>query len=92
MLTFISYGERRPSCLNALGSSAFYAAVSAEQALGKSAPWFILRGCLFLVRVRAVYVESFSMFVPAGASIVVVKEALGALIGQDPACPLCMFD
>src|SRR6184192_4024694 len=63
MLTFISYWRAAAIVLNDLGSSAFYAAGIAEQAVGKSAPWFILAVMLFSFAVRAVYVESCSMFV-----------------------------
>ena len=54
----------------------------AEQAVGKSAPWFILGVMLFSFAVRAVYVESCSMFVRGGVYRV-VKEALGGTLGQD---------
>ncbi|MFY9905513.1 MAG: hypothetical protein WAK62_10230, partial [Terriglobales bacterium] len=42
MLTFISYWRAAAVILNDLGSSAFYAGGIAEQAIGKSAPWFVL--------------------------------------------------
>src|ERR1700756_3774070 len=76
MLTFISYWRAAAIVLNDLGSSAFYAAGIAEQAVGKSAPWFIVAVMLFSFAVRAVYVESCSMFVRGGVYRV-VKEALG---------------
>ncbi len=82
MLTFISYWRAAAIVLNDLGSSAFYAAGIAEQAVGKSAPWFILGVMLFSFAVRAVYVESCSMFVRGGVYRV-VKEALGGTLGQD---------
>ena len=47
MLTFISYWRAAAVVLNDLGSSAFYAGGIAEQAIGKSAPWFILGVMLF---------------------------------------------
>ena len=50
MLTFISYWRAAAIVLNDLGSSAFYAAGIAEQAIGKSAPWFILGGDAVLLR------------------------------------------
>ena len=40
MLTFISFWRAAAIVLNDLGSSAFYAAGIAEEAVGKSAPWF----------------------------------------------------
>src|ERR1035438_8526180 len=68
MLTFISYWRAAAIVLNDLASSAFYACGIAEQAVGKSAPWFIVGVMLFSFTVRAVYVESCSMFVRGGGS------------------------
>src|SRR6204780_3827606 len=76
MLTFISFWRAAAVVLNDLGSSAFYAGGIAEEAVGKSAPWFILGVMLFSFAVRAVYVESCSMFTRGGVYRV-VKEALG---------------
>ncbi len=90
MLTFISYWRAAAIVLNDLGSSAFYAAGIAEQAVGKSAPWFILAVMLFSFAVRAVYVESCSMFVRGGVYRV-VKEALGGTLAKISVSAL-MFD
>jgi amino acid transporter len=90
MLTFISYWRAAAIVLNDLGSSAFYAAGIAEQAVGKSAPWFILGVMLFSFTVRAVYVESCSMFVRGGVYRV-VKEALGGTLAKVSVSAL-MFD
>src|ERR1700676_4179419 len=90
MLTFISYWRAAAIVLNDLGSSAFYAAGIAEQAIGKSAPWFILAVMLFSFAVRAVYVESCSMFVRGGVYRV-VKEALGGTLAKFSVSAL-MFD
>ena len=49
--------------------------------IGKAAPWFILGIMLFSYAVRAVYVESCSMFVRGGVYRV-VKEAMGGSAGQ----------
>jgi amino acid transporter len=76
MLTFISFWRAAAIVLNDLASSAFYAGGIAEQAVGASAPWFILGIMLFSFAVRAVYVESCSMFTRGGVYRV-VKEALG---------------
>jgi len=76
MLTFISFWRAAAIVLCDLGSSAFYAGGIAEQAIGASAPWFILGIMLFSFAVRAVYVESCSMFTRSGVYRV-VKEALG---------------
>ncbi len=90
MLTFISYWRAAAIILNDLGSSAFYAGGIAEQAIGKSAPWFILGVMLFAFAVRAVYVESCSMFVRGGVYRV-VKEALGGTLAKLSVSAL-MFD
>jgi amino acid transporter len=90
MLTFISYWRAAAIVLNDLGSSAFYAGGIAEQAIGKSAPWFIVGVMLFSFTVRAVYVESCSMFVRGGVYRV-VKEALGGTLAKMSVSAL-MFD
>src|SRR3981189_636798 len=76
MLTFISYWRAAAIVLNDLASSAFYACGISEQAIGKSAPWFIVAGMFFSFGVPGVYVERFTMFVRGGVYRV-VKEALG---------------
>jgi amino acid transporter len=90
MLTFISFWRASAIILNDLGSSAFYAGGIAEQAVGKSAPWFVLGVMLFAFGVRAVYVESCSMFVRGGVYRV-VKEALGGTLAKLSVSAL-MFD
>jgi amino acid transporter len=76
MLTFISFWRAAAIVLCDLGSSAFYAGGIAEEAIGAAAPWFILAIMLFSFAVRAVYVESCSMYTRGGVYRV-VKEALG---------------
>src|SRR5512138_1836747 len=90
MLTFISFWRAAAIVLNDLGSSAFYAGAIAEQAVGKSAPWFILGVMMFAFTVRAVYVESCSMFVRGGVYRV-VKEAVGGGVAKISVSAL-MFD
>jgi amino acid transporter len=90
MLTFISFWRAAAIVLNDLGSSAFYAGGIAEQAIGKAAPWFILGVMLFSFAVRAVYVESCSMFTRGGVYRV-VKEALGGTFAKVSVSAL-MFD
>jgi amino acid transporter len=90
MLTFISFWRAAAIVLNDLGSSAFYAAGIAEEAVGKSAPWFILGVMLFSFAVRAVYVESCSMFTRGGVYRI-VKEALGGTFAKLSVSAL-MFD
>src|ERR1700746_2342974 len=76
MLTFISFWRASAIVLSDLASSAYYAGGDAEKVIGKSAPWFILAGMLFSYAVRALYIESSSMFVRGGVYRV-VKEAMG---------------
>jgi len=90
MLTFISFWRAAAIVLNDLGSSAFYAGGIAEQAIGASAPWFILGIMLFSFAVRAVYIESCSMFTRGGVYRV-VKEALGSTFAKLSVSAL-MFD
>src|SRR5205814_1384397 len=59
-LSFISFWRAAAIVLSDLASSAFYAGGIAEQAIGKSAPWFILGVMLFSFAVRSVYMESSS--------------------------------
>jgi hypothetical protein len=62
MLTFISFWRAAAIVLNDLASSAFYAGGIAVQAVGESAPWFILGVMFFSFAVRAVYVELFDVY------------------------------
>ena len=90
MLTFISFWRAAAVVLNDLASSAYYAGGEAEQFIGKTAPWFILAIMLFSYAVRAIYVESCSMFVRGGVYRV-VKEALGGTMAKISVSAL-MFD
>src|SRR6267143_125538 len=90
MLTFISFWRAAAIVLNDLASSAYYAGGESESFIGKSAPWFILGVMLFSYCVRAVYVESCSMFVRGGVYRV-VKEALGGTLAKVSVSAL-MFD
>jgi len=76
MLSFISFWRAAAIVLSDLGSSAYYVGGIAERAIGKAAPWFILAIMLFSYAVRAVYIESCSMFVRGGVYRV-VREAMG---------------
>src|ERR1700761_2040161 len=71
MLSFISFWRAAAIVLSDLASSAYYAGGIAETQIGKSAPWFILAVMLFSYAVRAVYIESCSMFVRGGVYRVV---------------------
>ena len=90
MLSFISFWRAAAIVLNDLGSSAFYAGGIAEQAIGQAAPWFILGVMLFSYAVRAVYIESCTMFTRGGVYRV-VKEAMGGTLAKLSVSAL-MFD
>ena len=90
MLSFISFWRAAAVVLNDMGSSAFYAGAIAEEAFGKTAPWFILAIMLFAYAVRALYMESCSMFVRGGVYRV-VKEAMGGRLAKISVSAL-MFD
>src|SRR5579863_1368312 len=90
MLTFISFWRAAAIVLNDLASSAYYAGGEAERYIGATAPWFILAIMLFSYAVRAIYVESCSMFVRGGVYRV-VKEALGGSLAKFSVSAL-MFD
>jgi amino acid transporter len=90
MLAFISFWRAAAIVLCDLASSAYYAGGLAEGFVGKSAPWFIFAIMLFSSAVRAVYIESCSMFVRGGVYRV-VREALGGTLAKISVSAL-MFD
>src|ERR1043165_3158430 len=90
MLAFISFWRAAAIVLNDMGSSAFYAGAIAEHFVGRTAPWFVLAIMLLSYAVRAVYIESCSMFVRGGVYRV-VKEAMGGTLAKFSVSAL-MFD
>src|SRR2546426_4133483 len=90
MLAFISFWRAAAVVLNDMGSSAFYAGAIAEHFMGKAAPWLILAIMCLAYAVRAVYIESCSMFVRGGVYRV-VKEAMGSTLAKFSVSAL-MFD
>jgi amino acid transporter len=90
LLSFISFWRAAAIVLSDLASSAYYIGGIAEEAIGKSAPWFILSVMLFSYAVRAVYIESCSMFTRGGVYRV-VKEAMGGTLAKLSVSAL-MFD
>ena len=90
LLSFISFWRAAAIVLNDLGSTAYYIGGISEQAIGKSAPWFVLGVMLFSYAVRAVYIESSAMFVRGGVYRV-VKEAMGGTLAKLSVSAL-MFD
>src|SRR5262249_6581751 len=81
MLTFISFWRAAAIVLNDLGSSVYYAGGIVEQAIGRTAPWFIIAVMLFAFAVRSIYMESSSMFVRGGV-YVVVRDAMGPFVAR----------
>src|SRR5258706_11838953 len=90
MLSFISFWRAAAIVLCDLASSSFYAGGIAETAIGKSAPWFILGIMSFAYCIRAIYIESCSMFVRGGVYRV-VHEAMGGTLAKFSVSAL-MFD
>ncbi|HZU21204.1 MAG TPA: APC family permease, partial [Terriglobales bacterium] len=81
MLSFISFWRAAAIVLSDLASSAYYVGGDTENIVGKSAPWFVLAVMLFSYAVRALYIESSSMFVRGGVYRV-VKEAMGGTLAK----------
>ena len=90
MLSFISFWRGAAIVLSDLASSAYYVGGIAETAIGKSAPWFVLGIMLFSYAVRAIYIESCSMFVRGGV-YKVVQDAMGGTLAKFSVSAL-MFD
>ncbi len=80
-LSFISFWRGASIVLSDLASSVFYAGGIAEQAVGKSAAWFVLAVMLFSFAVRSVYMESCGMFVRGGV-YVVVRDSMGPFLAR----------
>lgn len=80
-LSFISYWRGAAIVLSDLASSMFYAGGIAEQAIGKSAAWYVLGVMIFSFAVRSVYMESCGMFVRGGV-YVVVRDAMGPVAAK----------
>src|SRR5438132_3381803 len=80
-LSFISFWRGAAIVLNDMASTVYYIGGISEQAIGKAAPWFVLAVMLFAYAVRAVYVESCTMFTRGGVYRV-VKQAEVALFGN----------
>lgn len=80
-LSFISYWRGAAIVLSDLASSMFYAGGIAEQAVGKSAAWYVLGVMLFSFAVRSVYLESCGMFVRGGV-YVVVRDSMGPMAAK----------
>ncbi len=90
MFTFISYWRTAAVVLCDLASTAYYIGGIVENAVGPSAPYYILAVMLFSYAVRSVYIESCSLFVRGGVYRV-VKEAMGGFLAKLSVSAL-MFD
>lgn len=75
-LSFISFWRGASIVLSDLASTMFYVGGITEQAIGKSAPWFVLAVMFFGFAVRSIYMESCGMFVRGGV-YVVVRDSIG---------------
>jgi amino acid transporter len=89
-LSFISVWRAAAIVLNDMASTVYYIGGISEQAIGKAAPWFVLAVMLFAYAVRAVYVESCTMFTRGGVYRV-VKQAMGGPLAKLSVSAL-MFD
>src|SRR4051794_41248833 len=89
-LSFITFWRAAAIVLNDMASTVYYIGGISEQAIGKAAPWFVLAVMLFAYAVRAVYVESCTMFTRGGVYRV-VKEAMGGPLAKLSVSAL-MFD
>ncbi len=90
MFTFISYWRTAAIVLCDMSSTAYYIGAIVESAIGQAAPWFILAVLLFSYGMRAVYIESCSLFVRGGVYRI-VKEALGGSFAKAAVSAL-LFD
>jgi amino acid transporter len=80
-LSFISFWRGASIVLSDLASTMFYVGGITEQAIGKSAPWFVIAVMLFGFAVRSIYLESCSMFVRGGV-YVVVRDSMGPTMAK----------
>ncbi|HZO53869.1 MAG TPA: APC family permease [Bryobacteraceae bacterium] len=80
-LSFITFWRGAAIVLSDLASTMFYIGGITEQAVGKSAPWFVLAVMVFSFAVRSIYMESCSMFVRGGV-YVVVRDAMGPFMAK----------
>jgi amino acid transporter/nucleotide-binding universal stress UspA family protein len=79
--TFISYWRTAAVVLCDLASTAYYIGAIVENSIGPAAPWFIVGVLVFSYGMRAVYIESSSLFVRGGVYRV-VKEAMGGFVAK----------
>src|SRR6478672_5345054 len=90
MFSFISYWRTAAIVLCDMSSTAYYIGAIVESAIGQAAPWFILAVLLFSYGMRAVYIESCTLFVRGGVYRI-VKEALGGFFAKTAVSAL-LFD
>src|SRR5690349_5879832 len=80
-LSFISFWRGAAIVLSDLASTMFYVGGISEQAIGKSAPWFVIAVMLFGFAIRSIYMESCGMFVRGGV-YVVVRDSMGPFMAK----------
>src|SRR3954466_14644920 len=80
-LSFISFWRGAAIVLSDLASTMFYVGGISEQAIGKSAPWFVIAVLLFGYAIRSIYMESCGMFVRGGV-YVVVRDSMGPFMAK----------
>src|SRR5215831_18406627 len=90
MFSFISYWRTAAIVLCDMSSTAYYIGAIVESAIGQAAPWIILAVLLFSYGMRAVYIESCTLFVRGGVYRI-VKEALGGFAAKTAVSAL-LFD
>src|SRR5262245_11088015 len=90
MFTFISFWRTAAVVLCDMSSTVYYIGAIVENEIGKAAPWFILAVLLFSYGMRAVYIESCTLFVRGGVYRI-VKEALGGFFAKAAVSAL-LFD
>src|SRR5258707_10753519 len=80
-LSFITFWQAAAVVLNDMASTMYYIGGITEQAIGKSAPWFVIAVMLFSFAVRSIYMESCGMFVRGGV-YVVVRDSMGPFMAK----------
>lgn len=90
MLSFISFWRASAIVLADLASTAYYIGGITERAIGTAAPYFIFAVMMFAYAVRAIYIESCSMFTRGGVYRV-VRSSVGPGLAKISVSAL-MFD
>src|SRR3954447_17076755 len=81
-LSFISFWRAAAIVLNDLASTCYYIGGISEQAIGEAGPWVVLGVMLSSSAVRAVYVESCTMFTRGGVYKVVKQAEIALFVNR----------